>query len=164
MKTCYFVRHAKATQQMFEFDDIDRPLIGRGCKDAHLMSKKLAQQKIKPQLLISSIGIRALSTAIIFARNLKINSSNLLLVEKLYNASVENVLEVLVEIPLEINEVMIFGHNPSITNVTHAFIPGFDEHLPTCGITCIDFDVNYWHELQFKSGKLRFFDHPKNND
>lgn len=163
MKTLFFVRHAKASQHMLNLDDIDRPLIERGYYDAHAMSKKLSANKIKPELIVTSHGIRALSTALIFARNLDINAGKIQLIEKLYNASLANVLETIYEFPKNLNEVMLFGHNPSITNVTNLFINDLLEHMPTCAVSCIDFAINEWTEVKPRSGKLRFFDHPKNN-
>jgi len=162
IKTLCLVRHAKATQQMTELADIDRPLIERGYKDAHAISKKPQVMAVKPQLLISSPGIRALTTALIFARNLNYPAAKIILVEKMYNASLENILQVVAEIPDPVNRVMLFGHNPSITNTANLLSSEMVEHIPTCGISCIDFDVNNWYEIGPRSGKIRFFDHPKN--
>mgnify|MGYP000577094031 CR=1 FL=1 len=37
MKTIYLVRHAKSSWEYHELPDMDRPLKGRGIRDAHLM-------------------------------------------------------------------------------------------------------------------------------
>ena len=73
MKTLYLIRHAKSDRSIGELSDIDRPLNQRGYNDAHKMSLILKDKKIIPDLIISSPAIRALSTALIFCRNLNID-------------------------------------------------------------------------------------------
>ena len=163
MKTICLVRHAKASQQFFDLADIDRPLIERGYKDAHAMSIKLAVTGFMPGLMVSSPGIRALTTALIFARNLKYPAGSVVLNEQLYNATIQNMVEVVHELPETTAGVMIFGHNPSITHIANLLAGEFVEHVPTCGICCIDFEISSWHKIAPGAGKLRFFDYPKNN-
>jgi len=163
MKTLLIVRHAKAAQNMEDLADIDRPLIERGYKDAHAMSKKLFTSGIRPQLIVSSPGIRALSTALIFARNLNFRVKQIVLEEKLYNAQYETALEIIANLPESMEQVMIFGHNPSVTQVCSLFANEMIQHVPTCGVCCVDFQSDSWKNLRPRSGKVRFFDHPKNN-
>lgn len=162
MKTLCLVRHAKASQ-VLQLQDIDRPLVERGYNDAHFLSNKLMANGYKPQAMVTSAGIRALSTALVFARNLHFPAGKIQISEKLYNASVEQVMQVIYDIAEELDHVMVFGHNPSITNCTNLLLDDFIEHVPTCGISCIKFDVKSWDQVKPKSGTLQFFDYPKNN-
>ena len=163
MKTLSLVRHAKAAQQFLNLEDIDRPLIDRGYNDAHVLSTKLKKNGVNPQIIISSTGIRAVSTALIFARNLQVPALKIQLYEKLYNALAGQIIDIIHELPVEFNHVMLFGHNPSITNCANMLINDFLEHVPTCGIVCIDFKADQWDNVKPRTGTLRFFDYPKNN-
>jgi phosphohistidine phosphatase len=161
MKTLCLVRHAKATQQMSDLADIDRPLVERGYRDAHTISKKLAATGFSPDLIMTSTGIRALTTALIFARNLGYDSGRVVLTDILYNATAEQVLDSLLEIPDEVERVMVFGHNPSITNAVNLMVKELIEHVPTSGVAGITLDIKKWDQLQHVTGKLQFFEFPK---
>lgn len=75
MKTLYLIRHAKSSWNIPSLSDIDRPLNERGYNDAHIMSNRLCKPK-NSTVIITSPAIRALSTALIFARICDINLSN----------------------------------------------------------------------------------------
>ncbi len=64
MKTIYLIRHAKSDWDNPLLQDIERPLNERGYADANVMGTRLKT----PGLIISSPAVRALSTALIFAR------------------------------------------------------------------------------------------------
>ena len=68
MKTLYLIRHAKSEQNFAGLADIDRPLNERGYVDASKMSLMLKEKKLIPNAIISSPAVRAISTALIFAR------------------------------------------------------------------------------------------------
>lgn len=162
MKKLCLIRHAKASQNMFDLADIDRPLIDRGYKDAHAMSKKLSLSGFTADYVLTSPGIRALTTALIFTRDMHFASSRITIIDKLYNAALESVVDAISEIPAEARQVMLFGHNPSITNITNLLSSGFTEHVPTCGICMLEFQAKSWDALVPGSGKLVMFDYPKN--
>ena len=70
MKTLYLVRHAKASRDDPSLADRDRPLHDRGLNDAPAMARRVAKQRVKPALLMSSPALRALTTAQLFADEL----------------------------------------------------------------------------------------------
>jgi phosphohistidine phosphatase len=35
------------------------------------------------------------------------------------------------------------------------------DNVPTCGIVSLKFDINSWSELKEKSGRLHFYQYPK---
>ena len=67
MKTLFLVRHAKSNRDDPALADRDRPLAERGRKDAPEMGKRLARHDVKPDLIVSSPALRALTTAEIAA-------------------------------------------------------------------------------------------------
>ncbi len=64
------LRHAKTEAQHSGQEDWDRMLEPRGQKDAPEMARRLRERKLKPDLMITSPAVRALTTAQIFAREL----------------------------------------------------------------------------------------------
>ena len=92
MKTLYLIRHAKSDRSLAEISDIDRPLNERGYADAHKMSLIFKNKNIIPDIIISSPAIRALSTALIFCRTLKLDPKTIEINQQLYDTSVKEYL------------------------------------------------------------------------
>lgn len=161
MKTLYLVRHAKASQSLYSLADIDRPLVERGYANAHFASNKLSKTGLKPGLMVSSPGIRALTTALIFARNLNYPASLVGIIESLYNAPVEKIVQAIHQFDDSIETAMLFGHNPSITNAAILLSGQYIEHVPTSGIVGIEFQLNHWKDINTKAGNLILFDFPE---
>src|SRR5688572_13126040 len=109
MKTLYLVRHAKSDWQHETLTDIDRPLNERGYKDAHLISLYLRSQHLKPGIIITSAAIRAMSTALIFARNLDYPAEKINVSTALYESGPAAYLDVIRKTSPEFAVVMLFG-------------------------------------------------------
>lgn len=154
MKRVIIVRHAKAVPYGYD-DDIERDLAERGEKDADHISKQLANQKITPDLFISSPANRAKQTAEIFAGNLNYPLDRIRYEKKLFTGkSPENFLKMLQDLEEEFNTVFVFGHNPSVYYYMNHLLRHFVEDVPTCSTVAIDFEVSSWKELSERSGDL----------
>lgn len=162
MKTLYLIRHAKSDWSVETLPDIDRPLNNRGYTDAHAMSKRMKEKKIKPDLIISSPAIRAISTALIFSRNLGYDAGAIRISEQLYDTSVKDYLEVLRTIEKEQQTVFLFGHNPIITNCANTLTKSVAHEMPTCGIAGIKIHTEDWKTIDAELNALSLFDYPKN--
>src|SRR5687767_6067245 len=119
MKTLHLVRHAKSDWGNQDLADIDRPLNERGYRDAHRMSKQFLEKKQAPQIIFSSPALRAMSTALIFCRNISYPPANIHIEEKIYEASIETMLHLVSQFDDRYGTAMIFGHNPVITDLTN---------------------------------------------
>ncbi len=144
MKTLYIVRHGKSSWDYDNIKDIDRPLKEKGILDADEMAGRLRDMGRKPERIISSPATRALHTATIFKRILQVPGTNFELDEDIYDASSEDLLEVIYGIPDSINSVMIFGHNPGMSHLTDMLTTLNLDHLPTTGLVIIDFETEKW--------------------
>lgn len=160
MKTLYLVRHAKSSWDYDSVHDYDRPLKGRGISDAHLISQYLSRQVDAPQELYSSPATRALHTAMIFARNLNHPFSQIKIHEELYLCSEKEMLKFIRGIDNSLNAVMIFCHNPTITNFVNKCIDQRIDNVPTTGVASFHFDISSWQEADFNA-RLALFDYPK---
>ena len=96
MKTLTLVRHAKSSWEHPELDDRDRPLNKRGERDAPIMGQRIAAAGIRPSLIIASPATRAWSTAKIIANEIGYPREFLQREIKLYHASLDTMLDVLV--------------------------------------------------------------------
>lgn len=141
-------------------EDIDRPLKGRGIRDAYATSEWLRTQGEKPELLIASPATRALHTALIFTKNLEISFSDIQIEPDVYMASTKELLRVVRDIDDRYGSVMIFGHNPTITDFVNRCIDHRIDNVPTTGVACLKFDVESWRSID-KKADLVFFDYPK---
>lgn len=162
MKTLTLIRHAKSDWGHEGLLDIDRPLNQRGYTDAYIMSQWFAKTETKNQLIVSSPAVRAISTAFIFARALNIAANTVLIRPSIYESSVSVLKTVITEFPVATNSVVLFGHNPGITNLSNELNDDlFFDNVPTCGIIQIQFEVNTWQDVPKATGKLALHKFPK---
>src|SRR5262245_21843234 len=154
MKTLYLVRHAKSSWAMDSQPDIDRPLNERGYIDAHAMSKHLYKEKQSPELIIASPAIRTMSTALIFAGNLRYDKEAIVMRTQLYESTRQEYLDCIHALDNNVSVVMIVGHNPVTSELAEYFIPRRSEDMPTCAVTCIEFKNGSWKDLSKGSGVL----------
>ena len=165
MKQLLIVRHAKSSWDNPLLADFDRPLNQRGEKDAPKMAKRLRDQKVIPDLVISSPANRALTTCKAFCDELHFPIERIQIEKKLYHASEEQILSVLKTLkdhPHDKEEVvMIFGHNPGITEFTNSLLNEDIDNIPTCGVVGGLLSIPSWKELTWGCGELDFFDYPK---
>ncbi len=160
MKTVFLIRHAKSDWENALLKDIERPLNERGYTAANLMSARL--QAI-PDLIITSPAVRAASTALIFARNLHYDPNAILIKKELYDTSVKEYLSVIQQIDNRFQTVLLFAHNPTISDTADHLTNGLPMEMPTCAIAGIRFGVEHWNKVKTKSGDLFLFDYPKKN-
>ncbi|MDG1253079.1 MAG: histidine phosphatase family protein [Schleiferiaceae bacterium] len=161
MKTVYLVRHAKSSWDYPHLDDRDRPLKGRGMRDAHLMADYVTQQSDVTPRLYSSPATRAVHTAMIFARHFQIPLDSVSVKEELYESSSDQIRDFLQGMPLRDDSVMIFGHNPTFEEFIDRCLHQPLGRVPTAAVACLHFPVADWKDLDFEA-ELLFFDFPKN--
>jgi phosphohistidine phosphatase len=156
MKNLFLIRHAKSDWTNPELKDIERCLNERGYSNANMMSKKFNHPI---DFIISSPAIRAISTALIFARNINYNTNNICIKKELYESTVQDYLSVIKSIDNSYKNVLLFAHNPIISDVAQRLTQSLPMEMPTCAIAGINFNGNEW--MKADSGKLFLFDYPK---
>jgi len=161
LKRVSFIRHAKSETDN-KHSDYYRPLNIRGTKDASIMSKRLFSLYGKPDLIICSGAIRALTTAEFFATNCNYQLEKIIIKDSLYLASSSKIIQVINSIDNKYSNVWIFSHNPGISEAVIELTERVIE-LKTCCVCTIEKDTNYWHELDF--GNCHLIKHicPKDN-
>ena len=166
MKTLFIIRHAKSSWDASNVDDFDRPLNERGKTDAPRMGKRFKEKDIHPDLMVSSPAKRALSTAKKIAKVLKYPKDNIKADRRLYHADEETILTVVRELKDNRNVVMVFGHNPGLTEFVNSLMDGSQDidNIPTCGVVAFQFSIERWTDVDWGKGKMLFFDYPKSKE
>ena len=158
MKKIFLVRHAKSDWNNPEIKDIERPLNDRGYANANLMSKQFTTM---PDLIVSSPAIRAISTALIFARNINYDLNKIQISKELYETSVKDYLSVIHHLDEQHHSMMMFAHNPTISNFAESLVKSLPMEMATCAIAGISFNCSKWSEIKNNQGDLFLFDYPK---
>jgi phosphohistidine phosphatase len=162
MKQITFVRHAKSDWGNEFLKDIDRPLNEQGYSDAYFLSEWFRKNKSLPDLIISSTATRAFNTALIFSRTFDFDMRCFGLEKEIYESTSERLNAIIKELDDDKNSLMLFGHNPAITNICNELGEDlFFDNVPTCGIVSLTFNISSWKTLALKTGILDFYQFPK---
>lgn len=162
MKKLFVVRHAKSSWEYPDLDDYDRPLNKRGKRNAPEMGQRLARRNAMPGLMITSPAKRAAATARRIAEEIGYPKAKIVKEPLMYHGSTQSMIKVIQGVINEIDILMVFGHNPGLTDLVN-YLSGSDIYnIPTCGIAEIDFDLDSWSEIDKNAGSLASFDFPKN--
>ena len=161
MKTLTIVRHAKSDWENDTLNDAHRPLNERGYMDARVISKQVVKKIELPDYWLTSPAIRTYSTAIIFANAFKFDAEKIVIKQKIYEATIKNLKQIVSAIPDNYKHIILFGHNPALTNYFNEISDSFADNIPTCGVLHITAPVNKWKE--FGNTKLQndFYLYPK---
>ena len=161
MKKLYLVRHAKSSWEDQIQSDHERPLSSRGKKDAPKIGDILKEQNVTPNIIISSDAKRALQTATIIANKLNYSNDMIIKNSSIYEATTQNLLNVINSIDDENNSAMLFGHNPGFTVLANLIADKYIDNMPTCGVAIIDLNVESWKDVNANCGKLVGFEYHK---
>jgi phosphohistidine phosphatase len=163
LKRLTLVRHAKSDWSLPGQQDWDRVLNKRGQQDAPEMARRLRSRKLKPDLILASPAVRALATASIMARELKVPAEHVAQVERLYLADPAMIVEVVRELGGDVKHVMVFSHNPGITECANRLSAGEQiDNMPTCAVFTACFKLLDWSQLDWGTGLEAEFDYPRN--
>ena len=152
MKQLLLCRHAKSSWKDMTLIDRDRPLNKRGKKDAPEMGRRLAAQGIRPEMIVSSPAKRARKTAGQLAKALGFCKKNIIVHEKIYGASTDELLKIIQGFDDDIASVIMVGHNPETTIMANIFGDLDIDNVPTCGVVAYDFTVSSWQEIKKRVG------------
>ena len=161
MKLLYFIRHAKSSWEDPELTDLERPLLKRGIDKTRQMIRYLDKHKVTADLILSSPAVRALETARLIADGIGYPRKKIRIETAIYYGSAESIIDLVYSVPDEVSSLMIFGHNPLITEVANFFFQPVIGFLPTSGIACVSFPVDKWSYIQKVPAKQEFVISPK---
>jgi len=162
MKKLIFVRHAKAEDQETGITDFERSLTVKGKVIARQMAKRLKQKEPEPGLFISSPAFRALETAYIFAEEYGIKYEKIRIESSIYfKSGLKILMDILQSVNDDTDNITLFGHNPSFTEIPDRLSKNGCEFLTKTSIACISFPGKTWSEIKSGTGNLEYFLKPE---
>jgi phosphohistidine phosphatase len=153
------LRHAKSAWDTAAPRDFDRPLAKRGRKAAPRVGRFLMDNGLVPDYVVSSPAERAKQTVIAVCAQMKIDSEQLHLDDRIYGSWAASLIEVLRECPADAGRVLIAGHNPGLESLLETLcshqvpIPADGKLLPTAAVAHLEIQ-SPWAELGPACGKL----------
>lgn len=139
LRTLILLRHAKSAWPQ-DVADLQRPLAGRGRRDAPAVGRWLRQQAPTIDLAICSPAVRARQTWELAAAQLDdeppVRYDERLYGASLYGTATEVFLAVTRELPAHASAVLLVGHNPSLEDYLE-LLTGATEVLKTSAIAVL---------------------------
>jgi len=166
MRRLMLLRHAKAVPQG-KLADEDRPLAERGRRDMPGMAEFAASRGLKPDLALISPAVRTRETWDLFQPAFAAPARHRI-EPRLYSAPAERILHVVRETPMNVQTLLLVGHNPGFEDLartltgsgeTDALIR-FGGSMPTASLAVIDLP-GAWSKLEPRTGRLEIFATPK---
>ncbi len=164
--TLLAVRHAKSSWD-HDVDDHDRPLSGRGRRDADALGRLLVEQQLVPDLVLCSTSARTQETWE-RAHAAGAAAGEVRLVRGIFHAWVPELVRLARETPEEVGTLLMLGHAPGIPDlVEHVGIRSdsadwarLDQKYPTSGLAVIAVP-GLWRDLGSASADLVRFTVPR---
>jgi len=163
-KTLVLVRHAKSSWKEVGLADRERPLSGRGKRDAPRMGARLARRDARPELLVTSPAVRAVQTAEAMAVAFGRGPADFLVDEGLYDAGPEELMAVVRRFDDQVRHAMLVGHNPALTELANRLAECAIENVPTCGVVILRLATDTWTTAGDCPATLLEFLSPKKPD
>lgn len=156
-RTLILLRHAKSAWPQ-DIADLQRPLAGRGRRDAPAVGRWLRRQAPTIDLAICSPAVRARQTWELAAAQLD-EELPVRYDERLYGTSAEVFLAVIRELPAQASAVLLVGHNPSLEDFLE-LLTGATEVLKTSAIAVMT-TPGIWEEASPGSWTLEALATPR---
>ena len=158
MKEVLFMRHAKACQATFHQSDHERSLTNSGIKEVESMSKFIKSKKIIPDIMLVSDSKRTQETWKYL--NKELNNTLSKFDKYLYLASPKTLINKIMNLDNLLDSVIILAHNPGITDVFNDYFNIKLDHMPTCGVGCIEFHTDKFENILDCTSKLKYLSYP----
>ncbi|MFE7790360.1 SixA phosphatase family protein [Streptomyces sp. NPDC057460] len=153
------LRHAKA--EWSQDSDHERPLAERGRKDAPVAGRKLVDSGIVIDLALCSTAVRTRETWKLAVHEMP-HRPRTVYEERLYEASLGELIALLNETPDDVQNLLLIGHNPGMHAVADALAGSAEGEtmarmtrggFPTAAFAVIEFSGS-WKGLEHGVGKL----------
>ncbi len=170
----WLLRHGKAASDApVGGGDRERPLTGRGRRDATALGRRIREERpalglegvVPPDLAVSSAAVRARQTAQLVVKamggRVPLDSYS-----SLYDADTDVVLRYVREIDEGVHGALLVGHNPTIFDTARELLghaedggaadrAALEAHgFPTCALAVVSLHVPAWEDAAHGCGTL----------
>lgn len=147
------MRHAEARRENRNLTDFERPLNDPGREAARFIGETIQKNRFKIDLILSSPAKRAKQTAELFKETARLKTE-IQYNEKIYEANLRRLLEIVLELDNRYNSVLIVGHNPGFENLVQV-LTGENVQMATAAFAAIDLEIENWSNIKTACGNLR---------
>lgn len=158
-KELLLVRHADATAAEAGQKDAERELSPKGYQDATRLGHYLYEQQQSIDLMLVSTARRAQQTAEILTEQMRYGNRPFQS-ERLYQASVRSMLDVITAQAESITRLMIVGHNPTLTYLAEYLTGEAVNNLMPGGLFLLRLAVEQWAEVSQHTASLTTYLEP----
>ncbi|WP_327291750.1 SixA phosphatase family protein [Streptomyces sp. NBC_01198] len=161
-RTIVLLRHAKADWPAVP--DHERPLADRGRLDAPMAGRRLADDGIAPDLVLCSTSVRTRETWKLAAHELP-HRPRTVYEERLYDASLGQLITLLSETSDEVGSQLVVAHNPGMHALAEALTGSADSDalarmksggFPTAAFAVLTF-TGSWKSVEHGVARLTAF-------
>jgi phosphohistidine phosphatase len=125
------------------------------------MGAQLKARGLAPDGIVCSPAVRARATARAIAGAVSYPENKIVVREELYDRGTAGIMEVIHVLEAGWNRVVLIGHNPDLMSLINRLAGEDLNHLPTCGVAAIEFQVDDWAQVMDGAGRMTLFDYPK---
>ncbi len=172
MRRLMLLRHAKTENDAASGRDQDRRLDDRGRQDAAEIGGWIARHPPFPDAVLVSPAVRSDQTWEIAwdAMRSTVPQPKVEYPAELYGADASMLLQLIhAAASDDPQRLLLVGHNPGLHELAFALTGGGNaaaraalaDNLPTSGLVVIDFAVEHWGDISFRSGRIELFVSPK---
>ena len=161
MKIINVLRHAKSSWDNPSLKDIERPLNKRGIKSCKVMAPEILATGCNFKNIFVSPAVRTQQTITKISKNLPKTEIKWKTKKSFYYMNDLNLFKWCRKLSDDFNEIMIVGHNPTMTYFSDYLSKTSIHHLPTCAFVRLELNINNWQDLAANSANLTAFLKPK---
>ena len=161
MKKLFLLRHARTQDKQPGQKDIERILSAIGLQNATRMGMNFKKKQIQFDIIICSPAERTKTTALLIAEQIKYDTSKIHFNEEIYEASARTLLQVVLQLKDEWNQVLLVGHNPSISYLAEHLTHNEIGNITPCGVVEIKFDIEQWADISEGTGEMVGYEYPE---
>ena len=159
-RTLILLRHAKSDGKQPGLTDHDRPLNGRGRRNAPRMGTHIEQLAIPIDLILASTAVRVRQTLESMQAQWQRLDPPVRLVAELYMASPRQILELLGGVENPLRHVMVIGHNPGLEELAEQ-LSGTRVDFPTAGVAVFETTAATWARACQSTWKMVHYCRPR---
>lgn len=164
LKKLMLLRHAKADWPR-DVSDHERPLSGRGHRDAPLAGRWMVENDFLPDFILCSSALRTRQTCTWICQELGDKAPTPKLEDRLYDASPDQILSVINHVPETVTSLLVIAHMPGVQELAMRLASVFSDEdavmematrYPTAGLTVME-TAKPWAELDGRDARITDF-------
>ena len=159
MLNLYLLRHAKSSWDNASQQDFERPLANRGRKACTTIGEFIQEKGIDFDLVLVSTAVRTRETIELIKEHAKFRGE-VRYDERIYEATVSQLLEIIAQIDNDRESVLLVGHNPGIEELL-ALLTGEQQRVTTANFAKIKLKATKWSGNLANKGTLEWIVRPK---